>query len=95
MISPFDVSKRMNFKEPSFKASTTCLDLPIKEVTYAETSSVWSIFKLDLIGSPDESQIITPLTPSFSSNLRIIALTSLISIIFNHLVIFLIRNENY
>ena len=40
IISPLEVSRRMNFKEPSFNASTTCLDLPIKEVTYAETSSV-------------------------------------------------------
>ena len=80
MISPFEVSNRMKFSFPSSKAFTHDSDLPINAVMYADTSSVCSIARLDLIGSPVESQIITPLTPSFSSKRRMIAFTSFTSI---------------
>lgn len=33
IVSPFEVSNRMKFSDPSFKASTTCLPFPISEVT--------------------------------------------------------------
>lgn len=75
ITSPLEVSNLMNFNEPSFKASTTCRPFPIKEVIYAATSSVCSMGRFALIGKPEESHIITPLTPSFSSNLLIIAFT--------------------
>lgn len=81
ITSPLEVSNLINFKAPSLSASTHCLDFPIRDVTYAATSSVWSIARLDLIGSPLESQIITPRTPSFSSKRLIIAFTSLTSIV--------------
>ena len=88
IISPLDVSKRINFRAPSFKALTTCFDLPIKDVIYAETLSVKSVDILDFIGSPEVSQIITPRTPSFSSNRRIIFCTSFTSINVRYLLRF-------
>ena len=88
IISPFDVSKRINLRAPSFKASTTCFDLPINDVIYADTDSVKSVDKFDLMGSPELSQIITPRTPSFSSNRRIIAFTSFTSINVRYLLRF-------
>ena len=84
ITSPFEVSSRINFNDPSLSASTHCFDLPIKEVMYALTFSVVSVSKLDFIGRPLESHIITPRTPSFSSNRRIIAFTSATSITFYH-----------
>ena len=80
IISPLEVSKRMKLSFPSSKALTHDSDLPINAVMYADTSSVCSVARFDFIGSPVESQIITPLTPSFSSKRRIIAFTSFTSI---------------
>ena len=80
IISPLLVSNLMKFSFPSSNALTHDSDLPINAVMYADTSSVCSVARLDFIGSPVESQIITPLTPSFSSKRRMIAFTSFTSI---------------